>query len=145
MGVLYSIDSSTQKPPSDLLAKLSKSRRVLLIEANDQRRWVGGRVAPEVHIPPVGLMYVAASLRLQHPEIQIKILETSRDALSDEDLARELLAFDPDLVGIRSISLFEDELKRVARVARGTLGVPIVAGGPIATARRGPLLQEIPE
>jgi len=144
-NVLYTIDSSREKAPGDIAGRLSRCRRVLLIEANDQRRWVGGRVAPEVHIPPVGLMYVAASLRLQHPEIHIKILETSMDARSDEDLARELLAFDPDLVGIRSISLFEDELKRVARVARGVLGVPIVCGGPIATARRGALLREIPE
>ena len=143
--MLYTIDSSREKAPGDIAGRLSRCRRVLLIEANDQRRWVGGRVAPEVHIPPVGLMYVAASLRLQHPEIHIKILETSMDARSDEDLARELLAFDPDLVGIRSISLFEDELKRVARVARGVLGVPIVCGGPIATARRGALLREIPE
>src|ERR1700674_728269 len=49
MGVLYSIDSSTQKPQSDILARLSKCRRVLLIEANDMRRWVGGLVTPEVH------------------------------------------------------------------------------------------------
>lgn len=143
--MLYTIGSSRQSALGDITGSLSRCRRVLLIEANDQRRWVGGRVVPEVHIPPVGLMYVAASLRQQHPEILVKILETSMDARSDEDLARELLAFDPDLVGIRSISLFEDELKRVARVARRTLGVPIVAGGPIATARRGPLLQEIPE
>src|ERR1700691_1752668 len=144
MGVLYSIDSSTQKPPSDLLAKLSKSRRVLLIEANDQRRWVGGLVTPEVHIPPVGLMYVASSARRHNPDGQIEILETSLDARSDEELAAKLLDYRPDVVGIRSISLFEDELKRVAELTRSVLDIPIVAGGPIATARRGPLLKSIP-
>jgi anaerobic magnesium-protoporphyrin IX monomethyl ester cyclase len=145
MGVLYSIDSSTQKPPSDLLAKLSKSRRVLLIEANDQRRWVGGLVTPEVHIPPVGLMYVASSAKRHNPDVQIEILETSLDARSDEQLVAKLLDYRPDAVGIRSISLFEDELKRVAELTRSVLEVPIVAGGPIATARRGPLLKAIPE
>jgi anaerobic magnesium-protoporphyrin IX monomethyl ester cyclase len=145
MGVLYSIDSSTQKPPSDLLAKLSKSRRVLLIEANDQRRWVGGLVTPEVHIPPVGLMYVASSAKRHNPDVQIEILETSLDARSDEELVAKLLDYRPDAVGIRSISLFEDELKRVAELTRSVLDVPIVAGGPIATARRGPLLKAIPE
>ena len=118
MGVLYSIDSSTQKPPSDLLAKLSKSRRVLLIEANDQRRWVGGLVTPEVHIPPVGLMYVASSAKRHNPDVQIEILETSLDARSDEELVAKLLDYRPDVVGIRSISLFEDELKRVAELTR---------------------------
>src|ERR1700691_3758436 len=144
MGVLYSIDSSTQKPPSDLLAKLSKSRRVLLIEANDQRRWVGGLVTPEVHIPPVGLMYVASSARRHNPDGQIEILETSLDARSDEELAAKLLDYRPDVVGIRSISLFEDELKRVAELTRSVLDVPVVVGGPIATARRGTLLKSIP-
>lgn len=90
-------------------------------------------------------MYVASSVRLHHPELQIEILETSLDAGSDEELASKLLEFDPDVVGIRSISLFEEELKRVAEVTRRVLDVPIVAGGPIATARRGPLLKAIPE
>jgi len=144
MGVLYSIDSSTQKPPSDLLGKLSKCRRVLLIEANDQRRWVGSLVGPEVHIPPVGLMYVASSARRHNPDVQIEILETSLDGRSDEALAAKLLDYRPDVVGIRSISLFEDELKRVAELTRSVLDIPIVAGGPIATARRGAVLQAIP-
>jgi radical SAM superfamily enzyme YgiQ (UPF0313 family) len=143
-GVLYKINSSTQAPQNDLLAKLSKCRRVLLIEANDQRRWVGGRVTPEVHIPPIGLMYVASSARLHNPDVHIEILETSLDGRSDEELVAKLLDYRPDLVGIRSISLFEDELKRVAELTRSVLDIPIVAGGPIATARRGPLLKAIP-
>jgi anaerobic magnesium-protoporphyrin IX monomethyl ester cyclase len=142
--VLYSIDASTQKPQSELLARIAKCRRVLLIEANDQRRWVGGLVVPEVHIPPIGLMYVASSARLNNPEVHIEILETSLDARSDEELVTKLLDYRPDLVGIRSISLFEDELKRVAEVTRSVLDVPIVAGGPIATARRGAVLNAIP-
>ena len=143
-NVLYSIDSSTPKPQSDLLARISKCRRVLLIEANDQRRWVGGLVAPEVHIPPVGLMYVASSARMHNPDAHIEILETSLDARSDEELVAKLLDYRPDLVGIRSISLFEDELKRVAELTRSVLDIPIVAGGPIATARRGAVLKAIP-
>ena len=143
--MLYSIGSAAQEMPGNLLAKLSRCRRVLLIEANDQRRWVGGRVVPEVHIPPIGLMYVASFARLNHPDAQIQILETSIDAHSDEALTSKLLEFGPDVVGIRSISLFEDELRRVAGIAKRVLNVPIVAGGPIATARRAALLKAIPE
>jgi len=116
-----------------------------LIDANDQRRWVGSRVAQEVHIPPVGLMYVASSAILDHPDVKFQIIETSMDARSDEELKSKLLEFGPDAVGIRSISLFEDELKRVAEVTRRVVDVPIVVGGPIATARRGALLRAIPE
>ena len=94
--MLYTIDSSTQKPQSDILARLSKCRRVLLIEANDQRRWVGGLVTPEVHIPPIGLMYVASSARLHNPDVHIEILETSLDGRSDEELVKKLLDYRPD-------------------------------------------------
>jgi anaerobic magnesium-protoporphyrin IX monomethyl ester cyclase len=143
--VLHTINLPAQKAQGGILDKLSKCRRLLLIEANDQRRWVGGRVVPEVHIPPVGLMYVASSVRRNHPDVEIQILETSLEARSDEALVSKLLEFRPDAVGIRSISLFEDELKRVAEVTRRVLDVPIIAGGPIATARRGALLKAIPE
>jgi radical SAM superfamily enzyme YgiQ (UPF0313 family) len=90
-------------------------------------------------------MYIASSARLHNPDIHVEILETSLDGRSDEDLVSKLLDYRPDLVGIRSISLFEDELKRVAGLTRSHLDVPIVAGGPIATARRGALLDAIPE
>jgi radical SAM superfamily enzyme YgiQ (UPF0313 family) len=143
--VLHTIHLPAQKAQADILSRLSKCRRVLLIEANDQRRWVGGRVVPEVHIPPVGLMYVASSAQRDHPDLEIQILETSLEARSDEELVLKLLEFRPDAVGIRSISLFEDGLKRVAEVTRRVLDVPIVGGGPIATARRGALLKAIPE
>lgn len=143
--MLNIIGLQPKRPQSDILAKLSKSRRILLIEANDQRRWVGSRVAPEVHIPPIGLLYVAASAKRHHPDVHIEILETSLDARTDEELSAKLVAINPDAVGIRSISLFEDELKRVARVVRETLDVPIIGGGPIATTRRGNLLKAIPE
>ena len=143
--MLNIIGLQPKRPQSDILTKLSSCRRILLIEANDQRRWVGSRVAPEVHIPPIGLMYVAASAKRHHPDLHIEILETSLDARTDEELAAKLIDSKPDAVGIRSISLFEDVLKRVACVVRKTLDVPIVAGGPIATTRRGNLLKAIPE
>jgi radical SAM superfamily enzyme YgiQ (UPF0313 family) len=143
--LLNIIGFQPQRPRSDMLAKLSSCRRVLLIEANDQRRWVGSRVAPEVHIPPIGLLYVASSARRHHPDLQVDILETSLDARTDQELASNLLELNPDLVGIRSISLFQDELRRVASLAKRVLSVPVVAGGPIATARRANLLRAIPE
>ncbi len=143
--MLNIIGLQPKRPQSDILTKLSRCRRVLLIEANDQRRWVGSRVAPEVHIPPIGLLYVAASAKRHHPDLHLEVLETSLDARTDEQLAAKLLEINPDLVGIRSISLFEDELKRTASVVRRTLDVPIVGGGPIATAKRTSLLKAIPE
>lgn len=133
--VLHSIGLPTPKTQDRLLGRISKCRRVLLIEANDQRRWVGGRVIPEVHIPPVGLMYVASSARRDHPDLEIRILETSMEARSEQELASKLLDYRPDLVGIRSISLFEDELKRVAEVTKRLLDVPLL--GAVRSRRLG--------
>ncbi len=144
-NMLNIIGAPAKRPQSDILTTLSKCRRALLIEANDQRRWVGSSVAPEVHIPPVGLLYVASSARQDHSDLHVEVLETSLEARTDEELVAKFAEFNPDVIGIRSISLFEDELKRVASVARSVLDVPIIAGGPIATARRGSLLKAIPE
>jgi radical SAM superfamily enzyme YgiQ (UPF0313 family) len=90
-------------------------------------------------------MYVASFARLHNPDVHIEILETSLDARSDEELVSKLVEFGPDLVGIRSISLFEEELKRVAAVTKSVLDVPVITGGPIATARRGALLKAMPD
>jgi anaerobic magnesium-protoporphyrin IX monomethyl ester cyclase len=143
--VLHTIALPLENAYSEILRKLAKCRRILLIEANDQRRWVGSCVEPEVHIPPLGLLYVASSALRDHPDATIQILETSLDARSDEELVAKLLEFRPDAVGIRSISLFEDELKRVAELTKSVLDIPVIGGGPIATARRGALLQAIPQ
>jgi anaerobic magnesium-protoporphyrin IX monomethyl ester cyclase len=102
-------------------------------------------VDAEVHIPPVGLMYVAAAALRDHPDLEIQILETSLDARSDAEFLAKIAEFGPDLVGIRSISLFEDELKRVAELTKRAFDIPVIAGGPIATARRGALLHAIPD
>jgi len=45
-------------------------RRVLLVEANNMTKWVGSMIPYEVHIPPLGLMYVVASARQAHPQIE---------------------------------------------------------------------------
>ena len=37
--------------------------RVLLVEANEMGKWVGGNAPSQVHVVPIGLLYVAASAR----------------------------------------------------------------------------------
>jgi len=81
-------------------------RRVLLVEANNMSKWVGSTMPYEVHIPPLGLMYVAAAARQAHPEIEFRIVESSLPDLTAERLAKLLDEFRPDVVGIRSIAFF---------------------------------------
>jgi anaerobic magnesium-protoporphyrin IX monomethyl ester cyclase len=122
-----------------------RATRVLLIDANNQRRWIGGRVKPELHIPPVGLLYVAAMARTRFPELQIRVVESSLHAPTDEALRALLDEFQPEVLGIRGISLFAAEVAETARVAK-SWGVPVViGGGPLATLRRGEMLTDMPE
>lgn len=127
-----------------LTTRLRDCRRLLLVEANNQRRWVGSRVAPEIHIPPIGLLYLATYARMRRPDLEIEIIETSLDTPTDEAFTAKLASFAPDVVGIRSISLFEAEFRRTAELTRAACGAVIVGGGPIATAKRGALLEHVP-
>ena len=118
-------------------------KRILLIDANDQRRWVGSRVEPEIHIPPLGLLYIASYALKHNPKLEIKIIETSLDASSEEIYYACLDDFRPDMVGIRSICMFFDEFKRITELTKTWGDVPVIGGGPIAATKRDILLKEM--
>ena len=119
--------------------------RVLLVEANDMARWVGGGAGQHVHIPPLGLMYLAAYARQADPRLAIRIVESSLDCPADEQFAGILRETRPDIVGIRSIAFFEEELRRVAALVRAGSDALVVVGGPIVQAYKARLLEQVPE
>ena len=118
--------------------------RLLLIEANDNRRWVGSRVGPKVHVVPVALLGLAAYAKSLLPNLGIKIIETSLSAADNATLARQIAEFDPTWIGIRSISLFVDEVRRVVKLATEVSNAPVLLGGPIATALRERVFEQVP-
>lgn len=142
---LHGIGPAIHVVPADVIGRISRCRRILLVEANNQRRWVGSRVDPEVHIPPIGLLYLATYADLHGPGVIIEIVETSLEAANDDEFVRRVRQFEPDLVGIRSINLFQDEFQRAAQLVRSVSSAIIVGGGPIATTKRGALLASTPE
>ncbi|MGA2325966.1 MAG: radical SAM protein [Bryobacteraceae bacterium] len=119
--------------------------RVLLVEANDMGKWVGGGMAQQVHIPPLGLMYLAAYARKADPRLGIRIVESSLHCPSDSEFVEILRETRPEVVGIRSIAFFSEELRRIAAIARANSDAWIVVGGPIVHAFRAGLLAEVPE
>jgi len=118
---------------------------VLLVEANDMPRWVGGTVPHEMHVIPIGVMYVAAAARASGAAEQVRIVESSLDCRSDEAFVALLDEFKPDVVGIRAIVFFVEELQRLARLIRANSRAAIVVGGPIVQAWKGRLFTEVPE
>ncbi|MEW6366660.1 MAG: radical SAM protein [Acidobacteriota bacterium] len=123
----------------------SSGPRVLLVEANDMDAWVGAGMPYEVHIPPIGLMYLAAYAREAVNGVEIRIVESSLHCAGDEEYLRTVESFRPDVVGIRSINFFARELRRIASLTRASSDALIVAGGPIVRAMGCDLLRECPE
>ncbi len=126
------------------LTARAPGRRVLLVEANDMPKWVGGSVPHEVHVLPIGLMYVAAATRAAAPD-DVRVVESSLDCPTDVAFTRLLDEFKPDVVGIRSIVFFVEELQRLARLTRAHSDAALVVGGPIVKAWRASLLAKVPE
>ena len=130
--------------------KTKPAARVLLVESNNMGKWVGTTMPYEVHIPPLGLMYLASYARKALPGAEFRIVESSLpctdlSSLNDERFIRILNEFQPDVVGIRSIAFFLEELQRIATLVRAHSDATIVAGGPIVQAYKQRLFYEVPE
>jgi len=127
-------------------ARLPGARRVLLLDVDNQRRWIGSRVGPAVHIPPVALLLLGAVLRRERPEVEVRVATTSLDAPDDASLRALLDGFRPDVVGLRCISFFLEELKSTAKSLRAwDPSVPVICGGPVAAALGADLLVRCPD
>jgi radical SAM superfamily enzyme YgiQ (UPF0313 family) len=100
-------------------------------------------------------MYLASYARAALPGVEFRIVESSlsspdlsslEDDSSEKDrLIRVLNEFQPDVVGIRSIAFFLEELQRIASLVRAHSDAKLVAGGPIVQAYKRRLFQEVPE
>lgn len=125
--------------------KRGRPIRVLLVEANKMGKWVGGDIPFEVHIPPLGLMYLAAYARGVFPELEVRIVESSLHCRTDDDYVRALRDFEPSIVGVRSITFFLEEVQRIAALTRANSDATIIAGGPIVQAYKSSLFASVPE
>ena len=122
-----------------------KPARVLLVEANNMNKWVGTTMPYEMHVPPLGLMYLASYARTALPEIEFRIVESSLSCADDERFIRILNEFQPDVVGVRSIAFFLEELQRIAALVRSHSDASLIVGGPIVQAYKRRLFEEVPE
>jgi radical SAM superfamily enzyme YgiQ (UPF0313 family) len=122
-----------------------KPSRVLLVECNNMNKWVGTTMPYEMHVPPIGLMYLASSIRAALPGVEVRIVESSLSCPDDEGFLRILREYQPDVIGLRSIAFFLEELQRVASLARAHSDAALIVGGPIVKAYKQRLFEELPE
>ncbi len=119
----------------DLSARYQRAKRFLFIDVDNQRRWIGSHVEPEVHIPPVALLMIATVLKQEVPAAEVRVVSSSLDAPTDAAMAALLDEFKPDVVALRSISFFFEELSHVAAQIRAwDPEVPVIVGGPVVSS-----------
>jgi anaerobic magnesium-protoporphyrin IX monomethyl ester cyclase len=90
-------------------------------------------------------MYLASSSRAALPNIEVRIVESSLSCPDDEGFQRILREFQPDVVGLRSIAFFLEELQRIASLVRMHSDATLIVGGPIVKAYKRRLFDEVPE
>lgn len=117
--------------------------KILLAEPPGRYAGVG---VSSVQVHPLGLGYLAAALAPDHDVVQ---LIPDVRAFADDDarwsaIAQALRAEAPDLVGVSLVTATFPAGRRLAALARATLGpeVPIAAGGVHATFRPDEVLAE---
>jgi amino acid adenylation domain-containing protein len=94
--------------------------------------------------PPLGLMTLLTYLNHRIGEkINGKIAKARIDFNSEEELIRLVEDFKPDIIGMRTLTYYKDNLHRAAaQLRQHGIDVPIIAGGPYATSDYQTLLQD---
>ncbi len=95
---------------------------------------VGHPTARQKFGQPLGIMYLAGSLRKYLPDLELQLVDMLPEGLNSSDLAKKVESFQPDLLGISAMSFEAKELHQLAGAAKKIFPkMPIVAGGPYLT------------
>lgn len=82
--------------------------------------------------PPQGIMYLSAYLK-KHTDHQVKILDANCDLLSQEQIAAEIRAYDPQVVGITAMTHNLIDVHQCALSAKAANpDIHVILGGPHA-------------
>lgn len=100
------------------------------------------KMAPQC-APPMGLMCLAAYLRENRPQDTIRILDMQVNWLEPEDIAKDIIHFSPDVVGITSMSVHAPVMHKIASLVKSRLPKSvIIVGGPHAAAAPENILKD---
>lgn len=94
--------------------------------------------------PPLGLMYIMTYLNRELPgQVAGKIAKSRIDFDNYSQLKRVLDDFKPDIIGVRSLTYYQDFFhKTIAIIRSWGIDVPIIAGGPYATSKYREMLKD---
>ena len=120
-------------------------RRVLLVDVEFDRSHDAGGAQLQTRWThhPLGLMYLSAALKAAFDDIEVKVVHTVTLQHSVSSLDDIMTEFQPDLVGLRALSLFQKQFQEVAHGLRShSQPAILVGGGPYASASYRELLTE---
>ncbi len=84
---------------------------------------------------PLGLMYLAAAVKESFSDSQVRILHSATCEDFFLELSETIRQFQPEVVGLRSLSLFQEQFAQVARFLREHHPeLPLLGGGPYPSA-----------
>ncbi|MCA9774846.1 MAG: cobalamin-dependent protein, partial [Myxococcales bacterium] len=84
---------------------------------------------------PLGIMHLASYIRAKRPEIEVKLVDMRLTRMQPRDLVPILEEFQPDWVGLSSLSFEGATLPPVCKVIkRWNPAARVVVGGPHASA-----------
>jgi len=123
--------------------KLQNALKILLIDVS---RSFSGEcdMLYDVSEPPLGLIYLLTYLNKTFgSKVKGKIIKSRTDFDSYADLKTVLEDFKPGLIGMRSLTFFNQFFHKTAAMIRHWgFDVPIIAGGPYATSDYKRILQD---
>jgi len=91
---------------------------------------------------PIGLLYLVASAKEQFPEIEFNVFHTSTSSDPIKKIESLIGTFNPDLVGLRALSIAKVPFQLVAQKVRELKpDIPIVGGGPYPSSSYYDILQ----
>jgi amino acid adenylation domain-containing protein len=94
--------------------------------------------------PPLGLMCLLTYLNNRlGTKVNGKIAKSRIDFKNFQELQQLMEEFDPQVIGIRALTFYRNLFHQTAGVIRGLgINIPIIAGGPYATANYDEILQD---
>lgn len=102
----------------------------------------GQSLSQWVH-PPLGLMYLASTVKAHFPDVEFKIFHTVTKSDPYAEVKSLLNEFNPNLIGLRSLSICKHALGNMARFVKECKpDVPLVAGGPHPSSSPEDLVKE---
>jgi radical SAM superfamily enzyme YgiQ (UPF0313 family) len=117
-------------------------KEVLLIDIdNDRTSNPESQLHSQWSHHPIGLMYIASSLRKQFPQIKVSIFHTITSSNPYERIIHHIREYNPELIGLRALSIAGKEFRKISDIIRkNRQDVPIVAGGPYPSSSYNDIL-----